>query len=119
MIQLLQVSHRSAYLSRKMVKSQLSLRTLQSRLSMTEIRKIIKQLSEYFLAGDVSARAYAWLAESIVASSDAYESDSVLTDFADLLASYSPTEGEGLFGYEQLRFEATKLRDMLHDGIGL
>jgi hypothetical protein len=87
-------------------------------MSMSEIRKLVKQLSRFFLDGEMSAPVYAWLAESIIASSDAYGDDSVLSEFADRLASYSPAGGIGLFGDVELMTEATRLIEML-DGASI
>ena len=82
---------------------------------MNDIRRIVIQLSRFVLAGEVSPRAYAWLAESVIASSDVYERDSVLAEFADLLASYAPSGGEGLFGDEGLLAEAQRICIVLEE----
>jgi len=76
---------------------------------MRETAKIVRQLSIFFLHGDVTAPAYAWLAESVIAASDAYEHDDLLAEFADHLASYSQTGGIGLFGDAELRRRAERL----------
>lgn len=61
------------------------------------------------------SRAYAWLAESVIVSSEAYDQDSELADFADLLASYAPTGGEGLRSDEALLAEARRICVVLED----
>ena len=72
-------------------------------MEFADLKAIVERLSRYYLAGEVSGRAYAWLAESLIASSGHMQTVPELEEFAEALAFYSPLGEDGLFGDEELK----------------
>jgi len=67
-----------------------------------EERAIVRKVAEYYLNGEVTGRAFAWLIEALIASSGVEERDEELATLVEFVASYSPSGGEGLYDDSQL-----------------
>jgi hypothetical protein len=75
-----------------------------------ELRANIKQIAGYYLDGEVSGRAFAWIVESLIATSGIDERDAQLAAIAEFLAAYSPNGGEGLYDEAELKLYVSRLR---------
>jgi len=67
-----------------------------------DVLVIVRRLSEYFLNGEMTGRAFAWTVESLIATSGIEERDEQLAAVAEFVATYSPDGGEGLHDESEL-----------------
>ncbi len=80
-------------------------------MEVGNLKAIVERMSRFYLAGEMSGKAYARLAESVIASSGLMDSERELKDFADDLASYSSEPEDGLFGDDELRTKVQRMVD--------
>ena len=78
---------------------------LRSFQAMTdeEVRAMVRKLAEYYLKGEVTGHACAWLVESLIAVSGIEERDEKMAELAEFVAAYSSDGGEGLHDESELR----------------
>ena len=68
-----------------------------------ELRIVVKRIADYYLRGEVTGRAFAWIVESLIATSGIEERDEHLAAVAEFIAAYSPNGGEGLYDEAELK----------------
>ena len=81
-------------------------------MTPSDVKALLAEASRFYLAREMSGRAYSRLAENLIALSGFEDTEPELERFAELLASYSPgIVDDGLISDKELRRIVQQLLD--------